>query len=479
MSEARSIPVLTNPRRWMILFLVTTVTFMAALDSSIVNVALPTMSAKLGVNSGMIAWIVAVYLIVISATILIFGRLGDIFGQSRIFQTGIILFTIGSALCGISHSLPLLMIGRIVQAIGAAATMGNNQGIITKAFPAAERGRALGFSGTAVALGSLVGPALGGVIVSFIDWEYIFWINIPIGLFTFALSFKYLPKRANRIKETMDLPGAALFILFIAPLFYAFNQSHAWGFSDPRILISLAVSALSFLFFLVVEKRSSMPLLDLSIFKNMWFTVSIICGFLNYVALFTTNIVHPLYLQYIRDLSPAMAGLVMTITPLIMVIAAPAGGYLSDKIGPEIVTLIGLIVTAAGLLLMSTFNTNTSIAVLILFVGLVALGNANFQAPNTALVMSSVTRDKFGIGGSVNGLARNLGMITGITLSTTLLYSGMSRKMDQHVTGYVEGQKDAFLYGMRTVYLVAAGICLLCVLITALRLKKRKERTVL
>ena len=473
-SFASGIP---DPRRWLILILVILMTFMDTLDSSIVNVALPTMSENLGVNSGVIAWVVAIYLIVISASILVFGRLGDIFGQTRIFKIGIILFTVGSALCGISHSLPFLLIGRSVQAIGASATMANSQGIITRVFPGNERGRALGFIGSAVALGSLTGPALGGLIVSVTSWDYIFWINIPIGIICFALCMKFFPKNVTRKDESMDLPGAALFTLFIVPLFFAINQAQVWGISDPRILAGIAVAIVALVLFIIVEKKSSMPLLDLTIFKNTWFTISIICGFLSFVVLFTANIVHPFYLQDVREFSPGTAGLLMTVSPLLMGFTAPVAGYLSDRIGSEVLTLVGLSITAVGMFLMATMNQTTSVLLICVFVGIVAVGNANFQSPNTAMAMSTVSRDKLGIGGSVNALARNLGMITGISLSTTLLYGSMSRQLGYHVTGYVAGQNESFLYGMRIVYLAATGICLVCVVITAVRLFKKKSKT--
>jgi len=472
------LPEVPNAQRWLILILITIMTFMDTLDSSIVNVALPTMSKNLDVNSGTIAWVVTIYLIVISASILIFGRLGDIFGQTRIFNLGIVLFTAGSALCGVSHSLTFLLLGRCIQAIGASATMANNQGIITRVFPGTERGRALGFIGTAVALGSLTGPALGGLIVSVTSWDYIFWINIPIGVICFILCMKYLPQKSKRKDESMDLLGASLIILFIVPLFFAINQSQVWGLTDPRILAGIAVAVVSLIFFIIAEKKSSMPLLDLSIFKNTWFTISIICGFLSFVVLFTSNIVHPFYLQDVREFSPGTAGLLMTVSPLIMGFTAPIAGYLSDRIGSEILTLIGLSITAVGMFLMAAMNETTSVLLICVFVGIVSIGNANFQSPNTSLIMSSVSRDKLGIGGSVNALARNLGMITGISLSTTLLYGSMSRQLGQHVTGYVAGQNEAFLYGMRIVYLVATGICLVCVAITATRLFRKKSNKV-
>jgi len=183
-----------NKSRWLILFTVVSMTFMCCLDSSIVNVALPVMKDKLSVTMASIEWVVTSYLIVISATILIFGRLGDMKGKTYIFRFGIILFTFGSLMCGLSSSLGLLVFSRVVQAIGAAGTMSTSQGIITQVFPSNERGRALGISGSFVALGIMVGPPLGGLIVSAFSWKYIFLINVPIGIITFIMSTRNFPK---------------------------------------------------------------------------------------------------------------------------------------------------------------------------------------------------------------------------------------------------------------------------------------------
>jgi MFS family permease len=168
--------------RWIILIIVIMATFMSTLDASIVNVALPKMAKALNVTTSNIQLVVTSYLIIIAGTVLIFGRLGDILGKTNVFKFGLGLFTLGSLLCGITNSFPLLIMSRVIQAIGAAGTMANSQGIVTEVFPANERGKALGLNGTAVALGSLVGPGLGGLIVGTYRWELIFLINIPIGL---------------------------------------------------------------------------------------------------------------------------------------------------------------------------------------------------------------------------------------------------------------------------------------------------------
>ena len=194
-----------NIKKWTIFIIIISATFMSTLDGSIVNVALPNMAKALGITTSQIQYVVTSYLIVISGVILIFGRLGDMFGKTKMFKVGLILFTLGSLLCGITRSFPVLILARVVQAVGAAGTMANNQGIITEIFPKNERGKALGLVGTAVALGSLVGPGLGGFIVGATSWEYIFLINVPIGIVALFYAFKLLPKSNKKSDEKIDI----------------------------------------------------------------------------------------------------------------------------------------------------------------------------------------------------------------------------------------------------------------------------------
>jgi len=466
----------SNKNRWVILFIVVMVTFMATLDSSIVNVALPVMAKALNVTSASIQLVVTSYLIIISATILVFGRLGDILGKTKVFKFGIALFTIGSLLCGITSSLPILVIARVIQAIGSAGTMANSQGIITEVFPANERGKALGITGTFVALGSLVGPPLGGFIVDASSWEYIFLINVPIGIITLFYAFKILPKGHKTAKGKLDGVGALLFMFAIVPLFVALGKGQQVGFANPMILLGFLIAIISFIAFIMVERKRENPLLQLQIFKNKLFSLSIFCGFVSFVAIFCSIIIQPFYLQDVMKFSPASTGLVLMTFPLILSVTSPISGHLSDKIGSEILTFIGLVITSLGLLLMSTLNERSTVISMVIFIGVMSIGNGLFQSPNNSLIMSTVPKDKLGIAGSVNALVRNLGMVCGIALSTTLLYNRMSYKIGHRVTDYVIGRNDAFIYGMKTVYITAAVICMIGAILTFLRLYKTKAK---
>jgi EmrB/QacA subfamily drug resistance transporter len=451
-------------------------TFMSALDSSIVNVALPKMAKALAVTTSNIQLVATSYLIVIAGTVLIFGRLGDMLGKTKMFKFGLGLFTFGSLLCGLTSSFPILILARVIQAVGAAGTMANSQGIITEVFPANERGKALGLTGTAVALGSLVGPGLGGIIVGAASWEFIFLVNVPVGLVALFYAYKLLPKGYITVKGKMDGLGSILFMLTIVPLFVALSQGLSRGFTDSIILLGFAVAVFSFIAFIFVERKRENPLIQLQMFENKLFSLSIFCGFISFVAIFCNNIILPFYLQDVLSYTPQHTGLILMIYPLILTVVAPISGHLSDKIGSEVLTFIGLVLISLGLLLMSTLNENSALLSMIIFIGTMSIGMGLFQSPNNSLIMSTVTKDKLGIAGSINALIRNLGMVCGIALATTLLYSRMSSKIGQHVTDYVAGRNDAFIYGMKTVYITAAIICMVGTILTFLRLTRKKVK---
>lgn len=468
-------PELQGKSKWGILAVTVMSPFMSTLDGNIVNVALPSMAATLHVTSSTVSWVVSAYLIALTASILFFGRLGDLKGQTRVLQYGMLGFTVGSFLCSLSKTFSFLIFARVVQALGASATMANSQGIISRAFPKNELGRALGINGAFVALGTLTGPALGGFIISFAGWPYLFWINVPIGIATFLGGFFLFPKAVS-VPGKLDRTGSVLFALSMVCLFTAVQEVQQLGIFHPLILSCFAVAAVSFLLFVHMQKTQEEPLLRLGIFRNKWFSISIFCAFTSFTAISVYNIVLPFYLQDVRRMSPQASGLVMTIYPLLLVLVAPLSGALSDKIGCEGLTLVGLAMTCLGLFLMSLLSEQTPLAVLSVFIGAMAVGNGLFQSPNNSLVMSTLPRGQLGVGGSINALVRTTGQTFGISASTALLYAGMSWKLGRHVTNYLPGHNGAFLFGMRVAYLASAAVCLLGVLVTAVRLRERRTQ---
>lgn len=464
-----------NSKRWLILAVVLIGPFMSTLDSSIVNVALPTMAKQLGIGLGTIQWVVTCYLIVIASTILIFGRIADLKGKKSVYQYGFLIFSIGSLFCGISGTIATLIISRVVQAIGAAMTMSCSQAIITSVFPGNERGRALGLSGTTVALGTMIGPPLGGIMVGIFNWESIFLINVPIGIVAFLLGVKLLPKDSKEKQESFDILGAILFLITIVALFWAMLSGESMGWRNKYIILSFIIALVSFIAFYIWEKKVEHPMLDFTLFHNKLFTVSIICAFISFLTIFCTNIIHPFYLQNAIKTSPESAGLLMMVYPISVAFIAPVSGYLSDRIGSEVLTLLGLSLTTIGLLAMSLLTLNSTYLSIIFKIAVLGIGNGLFQSPNNSLVMSSVPRYKLGIAASINGLIRNLGMVFGIAFSLTLLYNRMSYKIGYSVNSFVQGREDVFIYAMKFVYRTAALICVLGIILTLFRVTRRKK----
>ncbi|ETT49936.1 MULTISPECIES: MFS transporter [Paenibacillus] len=465
-------------KRWMILIVLNIFTFMSTLDGSIVNIALPELSKQLKLPMAQIEWVTTGYLMAICAAILFFGKLGDIVGKIRIFKIGTIIFVIGSMLCGLSVSLPALIASRVIQALGASMTMANSQGIVTDIFPATERGKALGFIGTFVSLGSIAGPSLGGIMVSTLGWEYIFWVNVPIGLIAIFFGWKVLPKDLTRVKSSIDVPGSLLFAVFIITLFAGLLLGQQLGYGNSLIVTSIIVAVVSFIAFIWTELRRKEPLLQLSLFKNPLFSLSILCGFLVFTANFCFNIIAPFYAQNMLNLSPFYAGFLLMLLPICMVVVAPMSGALSDKIGSEFLTFAGLVVMVIAQFGLAQLHVGSSVVLVGVWIAMLGIGSGLFQSPNNSLVMSKVPRTQLGSAGSVNSLVRNVGMVVGITIATTILFQVMSSEAGYRVTGLVPGRPELFIEGMHVVFVTSASICLVAALLTGWRLVSARSARV-
>jgi len=459
-----------HPDRWKILPVLLLAPFMGSLDGSIVNVALPTIASRFGVGLDGIQWVVSSYLIVISALVLIFGKIADKLGKVRIFEYGFLVFGIGSLLCALSWSLPVLIAARAAQAIGASMFMSSNQGIIATLFPPEERGRALGLLGTTVAIGTMVGPPLGGIMVDFLSWQSLFLINIPISLFAFVAGIKLLPRDDKPGSLAgFDLAGSGLFIGFIVGLFFFMLNGTLKGWGSLPELASLGVSAVCGALFVTREMRIKDPMIDLGIFRDGFFSISVLCVLLVFVVTFCVTIVQPFYLQQALGLSPSAAGLLLLAAPLASGLAAPFSGYLSDRVGAKALTIAGLAIMLAGLGLMSVLGLSSSPALVACCLALFGLGGGVFGSPNTKLIMSHAPRDKLGIAGSINALARNMGMVSGIAFAVALLNGSMGARLGRRVSGFMPDRPEVFVYGMHVVFLVAAALCVAAIALTLAR----------
>lgn len=461
---------------WLILIATCLFTFMSTLDGSIVNIAMPTMSKDLAISMNEAEWIVSVYMITICCLLIFWGRISDTIGKIKIFKIGTLIFIMGSLFCGISSTLEMLLISRIIQATGASMTMATNYGIITENFPPEMRGRSLGVLGSFVSLGSIAGPGIGGVIIQKYTWHYIFLINIPIGIFAFVLGYFVFPKSKKKdIPLNLDYLGFILFDMFIISLFMGIFIGQVIGFTKLSIIILFIIAVCSFIGFIFREKRAKNPLIDLTIFNNKSFSVGLTCAVLIFSSNLFMNTLLPFYLQDTLKLSSLMSGFILMCVPIAMVIVAPISGALSDKIGAKGLTFLGLFIVSISQLLFILIGLKTTISHLVLLTLLAGTGVALFQSPNNSIIMSSVEHNHLGIAGSINSLARNIGMVTGLSLSTTILYSSMTQKAGYKVNGYINGRDDLFLYGMHIAFLVSFSLCFIAFIITGIRLYRKKS----
>ncbi|MBO4948532.1 MAG: MFS transporter [Peptococcaceae bacterium] len=468
----------THQKRWLIFFAVVMTTFINCMDMSSINVALPSIADELHVTMSGVEWVVTAYTLVIICFILLFGKLGDTMGKDKIFKFGILVFLAGLCICFFAHTYTMLLIGRIVEGIGAAATSANSQGIIVQTFPAHERGKALGISGSSVALGTMVGPSIGGLIVQHFSWNMIFGMSIPLTVICFMLCVKYLPDMSSGRSEKVDSGGVLLFMVMILCVYGGVkllqNGASYYLYCAMLLVIAVAFGAV----FVRWEQRHDNAMIHLDIFKNKLYTVSVFCAFISFLAISGHNFIQPFYLQKVQMLSAAQTGMLMMAYSITMFVVAPFSGQLSDKIGSEILCFIGLCTVSVALFVLSTLGIGSPLWIFLIGSIMMSFGMAMFQSPNTSLIMSTVGPKLTGIAGSINGLARNLGSVFGISLSTVLLYNIMSSQLGFNVTDFVEGQELAFVTGMQWVYRFMAVVSLIGAVLTGLRWKnsRREEK---
>jgi EmrB/QacA subfamily drug resistance transporter len=416
-------PVASSPRplppgKWAVFSVVAIGVLMATLDSSIVNISLPTIARSFGrpVN-GPLQWVVIAYLLVIVGLLLTGGRLGDMFGRKRIWQLGLALFTLGSALCGLAPSIALLIAARALQGVGAALLMSLSPALLTSAFPREERGRALGMNALTVAVGVSAGPPLGGIITERLSWRWIFFINLPLGVLGILLAALILQRPAARGRARFDLLGAALLALALASFTGALSFAHDLGYTSPVIIGALLASAVALWWLVAHEAKNSAPIIQLGLFRSAVFRSALASLVLSFLALFGVAFLTPFYLEQLRRLSTEQSGLIMIAYPLMIALLAPFTGALSDRIGSRVLAPIGLCVSALALVLLGSVGADTPLAWVAGCLALGGVSQALFQPANNSALLGSAPPDQQGVAGGLLATGRVLGQCMSIALA--------------------------------------------------------------
>lgn len=409
---------------------------MSTLDSSIVNIALPTLTKELGADLYRVKWVVIIYLLVLTCLLLPFGRFSDDRGRKRIFLIGFMVFTAGSALCGLSPSLGWLVMSRVVQGVGSAMLMVNGPAIITAAFPSTERGAALGTLAMVVSLGLISGPSIGGILISTFGWKSIFWVNVPIGLLGIAMVSKFVSRDSpSRRKVPFDWVGTVLQTMALLAFMSVFDPpqvsiSGSLPVAPPRWLLAAITGILGFLF-IRYESWATAPIFEIGLLKNRTFWTGNVASFMTFVSFSSVTVLMPFFLEEMMKYAPAKAGIFMTAIPLTIFVIAPVAGRLSDRLGGQELCFGGALVSALAMMLMAGvigtgLTGDMSPAAIVLVLMLVGLAMGLFQSPNNNSIMGSVPTNKLGAASALLATIRNLGMVTGTGLATGLFHWQMS-----------------------------------------------------
>jgi EmrB/QacA subfamily drug resistance transporter len=457
--------------QWLVLIALGISTFMGALDGSVVNTILPVMAGIYAVDIAQIQWVVTVYMLVLSGLLLSFGRLGDLRGHKIVYISGFAVFIVSSALCGMAWSVAALVFFRTFQALGAAMLSANSPAILTKTFPAAQRGQVLGILATMTYLGLTAGPSFGGWLASNLGWRWVFYINLPVGLFAIWLALRYIPSdRGSGSAEKFDPIGAIAFTAGLVALLLAFNKGHAWGWTSPSILALLGSALLILAFFLIYEKRIHFPMLDLSLFRHPLFSISVASAILNYICVYTVLFLIPFLLIDGRGLNPAQAGLLLTAQPIVMAVVAPLSGTLSDKIGARLPTALGMGLLATGMFYLAQLSPQATLIHIAAGLAWVGLGTGIFISPNNSALMGSAPRHRQGIAAGILATARNAGMALGVGLAGAVFTTLLARET-------AAGAPDALNTAFSSSFYVAAGIAAVGAMLSLVRNSRLENKT--
>jgi EmrB/QacA subfamily drug resistance transporter len=444
-------------RKWWTLAAVSFGLFMIMLDNTIVNVALPSIQRSLGLKISELEWVVTGYALTFGALMLTGGKLADLIGRRRIFVVGLVIFTLSSLACGLAGGASLLIAARVVQGIGAALMNPSTLSIITVTFPPRQRGTAIGIWAGISALALAIGPLVGGLITEHINWNWIFFINVPVGAIAIVAAYLFIDEsRDTSHEQRPDLPGLVSSALGLFALSYALIEANMYGWTSARILAAFAVAAVALVGFVLLERHQRLPMLDLGLFRNIGFAGANSTMLLVGLAMFGVFFYVSLYVQQILHYSPTQAGAAFLPWTLLIILIAPQAGRLSDRIGPRPLVSSGMVLLAGSLVVFSRLGVSASFWELLPGMLLGGLGMSIAMAPTTAAAMSSVRPDKAGVGSAVLNSMRQVGGSLGIAVMGAIVAAGVSSSL---AAGH--SRPEAFVTGFHHAVAVAAGIAFL------------------
>ena len=471
-----------------ILLLVSTGVFMSTMDSSMVNVALPTLMKIFSSSLAVTEWVVLIYLLTITVTLLFWGNLSTKTGQGRLYGWGILLFVAGSLSCSLAGSIEFLIGSRFCQAIGASMMMAMGPALINSTYPKAQLGQGLGMVGVATSLGLMSGPAVGGLLLRWSHWRFIFLVTVPIGLLVYlrfrrilsSVDGSVLPARPNaggRFDVTGGILYASAVALSVLLLTHTGGSCRSPARGDWLSYFFFAVPIL-WLFFIIYESKKERSLLPVHLFRNRFYAMAMLSAMLSFVVLFFVLLLMPFYLSSVRGYPPDRVGFFMMAMPLCVFFVAPLAGRLHDKIGARIVASIGLGGCFVSLLLLTGITVGSSPVFIVFTLALLGFGQAMFLAPNSAAALAGVAHDDSGVTSSLLATSRNMGMLLGTALAGYIfaqMYGELTGGMD--IKDFSPAQTGQFMQALRQTFVAGSFIAGMAVLSSWLRGSPRRVET--
>ena len=448
-------------RKWLILTSVSLGSLMATLDGSIVNIALPAIQTDFTIDLTTVEWVVVAYLLVVGSLLLPFGRLGEVLTFKRVYLVGFAIFTLASVCCGAAPNAAGLVAFRVVQGVGAAMLMAMGPAIVAHTFHDRERGRALGLNAISVSIGLSLGPALGGILTQVASWRAIFLINAPIGLLAILWAARVLPAETRGKDESFDVKGAALSGVALFALLLALSDGQEWGWTSPAIVGLFIAFIILGGAFLLAERRSIQPMIDLALFRIRPFSAGLASVVVAFAGLFTATFLLPFLLEQGRGFSPIEAGLLLTPVPITMALVAPLSGIASDRFGPRILASAGMAIMVLGFLSLTQLSVDFTLPDLVWRLVLLGVGQGMFMSPNSSAVLGSVPRPRVGTASGTLAQMRVNGQAVGIALSGAIVATRLPVHLAELGGGAPTAavQSAALAGAIHDAFVVAALVC--------------------
>jgi EmrB/QacA subfamily drug resistance transporter len=468
--------------RWWALSTTSLGALLASLNMSTLVIALPALMRSLHIGVLDVTWVLLSYMLAQTAAVLTVGRLGDMWGRKRLYVAGFVAFTAMALLSGFAGSAWELIMLRSIGGVAGALMIANSSAIVTDAFPKRELGLALGINGMVVAVGSAVGPVLGGWLTS-LGWQWVFWFNVPVSLAGSVWSFFVLhePRHSGR-RQRIDWLGNAVFLIGLSGLLLCLTMGGIEGWTQPVVVGGAVAFVVGLPLFIWLERRVPEPLLDLSLFRIRIFAIGNLTQLLNSTSRMGLLFLLVFYFQGPQQRDPVTAGLLVTPIALLMFLVSPVSGWISDHIGSRVPATVGLALTGAGLLVMAlVMGRTTSYPLLAVGMGLVGAGAGIFNSPNASSIMATVRAEQRGVASGVRVLTAFIGSMFSIAfvlaiITSSLPTAAMLKIFSGVTTGLTDAQVSPFINGVRGTLFILAAISLLSAPLSLLRGEEEKRR---